>query len=224
MGGRSLSEHGHYVRYGVDSDGFRHVFCGTPVVSGADCPNCDRPLLQLLALDSADARLELAAWRHPWIPLLFCWRCNVAQQPFVYRVEGAAIALLNFGRQGVESDFPYESYPIAFPAAAVRLEPVPAEHVAIVAGWNRGDDMDWNSPEHTSLVDPRHQIGGRPRLVQGEDRAIPRCPACRRPMRLLATIADDCLDPRGFTGNCGVQVIYHCCADCSILHCTQECD
>jgi hypothetical protein len=66
-----------FVDYEADialSAKYRHIFCGAQREPVAYCPNCERPLTQLLALDTADPRLELTEWDRD-LPLLFCWRC-----------------------------------------------------------------------------------------------------------------------------------------------------
>jgi len=59
------------------SDSYQHIFCGAQRGPVANCPNCDRPLTQLLVLDTTDPRLHLTEWNRD-LPLLFCWRCVLA--------------------------------------------------------------------------------------------------------------------------------------------------
>ena len=54
-----------------------HVFCGPNNIPGAWCPNCDKPLLNILDLDTSDPRLELGTALPSSLPLLCCWTCNV---------------------------------------------------------------------------------------------------------------------------------------------------
>jgi len=58
---------------------YRHVFCGPNEISGAWCPNCNKPLLKLLDLDTSDPRLELGSGTPLRLPLLYCWTCNICE-------------------------------------------------------------------------------------------------------------------------------------------------
>src|SRR5262245_13887496 len=94
---RTRTEQGFFVDYSQPfSAGSRHRFCGPNDVHGAACPNCKRPLLLFLHLDTSDDRLELAHWGGP-LPLLFCWKCQVAQAPFYYHWNGVEVSILRFG-------------------------------------------------------------------------------------------------------------------------------
>ena len=43
-------------------------------------------------------------------------------------------------------------------------------------------------------------------------------------MPLLVSVANDCLDLRGLTGDDGVQVLFHYCRQCCVVGVYQECD
>ncbi|MDQ2801010.1 MAG: hypothetical protein M3Y13_15360 [Armatimonadota bacterium] len=67
---------GYFVDYARAADAspdFDHVFCGPHEVDGAWCPNCRKPLLRFLALDTRDNRLRLPNSLGPMLSLLFCW-------------------------------------------------------------------------------------------------------------------------------------------------------
>lgn len=74
--------------------------------------------------------------------------------------------------------------------------------------------------EHISLDLGGHQIGGVPYTNQGVRELA--CPTCGRSMPLLACLADETLDARGFTGNSCVQVLYHACHECGVVSAYQE--
>ncbi len=179
----------------------RHVFCGAQAIPGAGCPNCDRPLMQMMSLDASDQRLQLAALGVARIPLLFCWRCNVAQDVTQYRLrrEGG-IDLLRFKRGTQGPDFPYSNYPVSFPEARFDLSPSPA----------------------AAARAPRHQIGGQPFVLQGL-RDL-RCKICRRRMRFLACIADDATQGWTFAGNSWVQTLFHVCLADGVIASYHESD
>ena len=217
-------QYGYLVEYGSRRGTFGHVFCGPPLLDGSDCPNCRKSLLQFLALDTCDARLGLRSWRSPIVPLLFCWTCNLAHGPFTYHVSAARVSLLRYKRGGVQAAFPYDGYPAAFPSAAAWLTPVSQPQSETAARLNRGGEIDYSLPDWREQDRLRHQIGGEPRLVQGHPPRRIHCPRCRAAMALFATVADDCRDPRGFTGNSLVQVVYHRCDQCHVIGCYQQCD
>lgn len=87
-------------------DGHRHAFCGPHLIPGAHCPNCDKPLLRFLSLDTCDPRLGLQHCPFPALPLVYCWTCNIAQEPFLYQVNAdGGVQLLQYGDDGVEEFF-----------------------------------------------------------------------------------------------------------------------
>jgi hypothetical protein len=216
---------GFFVRYGTAIKG-PHKFCGRPTLARAVCPNCRKPLLQFLEFDARDPRLGLARWKAPLLPLLFCWRCELAQSPFIYRVSGKSIEVLRCGegRPPFDSTFPYPAYPDSFPGSPAELEPVPREFADLVATLNRGGDRPYDHPLFRVADRPVHQVGGEPRLVQGHPPRRIYCPRCRKKLSLFATVADDCLSPKGFVGNAFVQVVYSICQGCRVVGAYQQCD
>jgi hypothetical protein len=86
-------------------------------------------------------------------------------------------------------------------------------------GWERDNDNEL--PE--TLDHPRHQVGGLPYLSQGSS-YVPTCGDCLQPMAFVASVADDCGDPRGFTSNEHVQVVFFVCSACQLVHATNMVD
>lgn len=201
----------------------QHLFCGSPEVD-TRCVNCWLPLLQYAVLDPRDPRVGLDPARQGRLPLLFCWTCNVAQDEFHYRISPTgAFVLLSGGGGGVELEFPYEHYPRAFPAAGLELLPISDEDQALIAAANRGEIVaSALAIDHPGLAEPRHQLGGEP-LHRGGTPSL-RCASCGMPMKFLAAFGDTCLDPRGFTGNPFVQVLFHLCRPCNAIGVHQVCD
>lgn len=204
--------------------GIGHTFCGPCTVPGAVCPNCSAPLLQFANFDLGDARLRLSALPARRLPLLFCWRCPLAQAPFAYRLlENGSVELVTYGRGQPESDFPFPDYPEAFPSVTCDLLPLTKAQQSMIAELNAGEFIDPAVADGLLLDVLRHQIGGEPYLVQPGAGAL-NCPKCKAELPLLAVIGDDTIDGRGFTGNDYVQVLYFLCSKCAILAAYQSCD
>ena len=55
----SVPRSGFVVRFDGDA-AHRHEACGAHEIDGAVCPNCAKPMLRMLSLDTADERLQLA--------------------------------------------------------------------------------------------------------------------------------------------------------------------
>jgi len=201
-----------------------HRFCGVQRLGGGHCPNCRRPLVLFLTIGMADPALHIRTDLDQ-IPLLYCWRCNIAQDDFSYSITDArTVEIRKYRRGGVQKDFPYPFYPEWFPERFVKMVPVPADIQEYISAVNCGKVQEYRLPEDIQrFCRPRHQVGGEPILVQGTVEPFP-CGCCGRNMKLLAAIADECADPRGFAGNPFAQVIYWFCGECRIVGARQACD
>ncbi|BDI29279.1 hypothetical protein CCAX7_13300 [Capsulimonas corticalis] len=212
------------------SRNFAHYFCGEHEIAGADCPNCQKPLLRFLTLDTSDERVGLTKLGGRKIHCLFCWTCGIAQEPFSYQHhDDGSVSLIEYGDGEPETDFPYEDYPIAFPGASVSLLAISSEAQKSIHSVNAGRTQitSWRE-KYPDIFGCKHQVGGEPFLIQQnpdyEKERDVRCPECKKRMPFLAAIADDCLDERGFTENEGVQVLFHLCSACFIFFAFQQCD
>lgn len=229
----SCPERGYLIVYSVSQSGWaltRHRFCGTHSIRGAICPNCEQPLLQYAAFDTTDPRLHLSEISIRYLRLFYCWRCNLGAQPFVYRCGEEHIEIL-YAYQDTDIFPPYEDYPAAFPEAALFLLPLPESIQVLWRLWNRGF-LSWEplplGVEHEgdwSLWRAIHGVGGEPWLVQRNPHTIvPSCVSCGSKMPFFAAFGDDNTDPRGFTGEPTVQVLYFVCRACQIVHAVNQCD
>lgn len=200
-----------------------HILCGYQNIAGAVSPNSGRRLLQLALLNTTDQRLELQTASFEVLPLLYSWTCDISQGTFTYRVGPGKVDLLDFQQGQAYSDFPYESYPDAFPPLSMALSPIDANDQQIILQLNDRDARRASPHQRTDLDHPRHQVGGIPRLMQDEEFSL-KCPHCTSEMPMFASIADANGTPRGFTNNPYVQVIYHLCRACWVISCYNICD
>jgi len=220
----------YYADYERDvalSRRYQHTFCGKHHVSGAWCPNCQRPLLRFLALDVSDPRLQLSGTPFNPLSLFYCWTCEgTGGENLFYRFGRAEeIVLIQYGQKPYVDDFPYPNYPLAFPQARAMLLRITPEAQRYITLINADEMEEGEEPEsYHDLTWPQHQVGGEPYLVQHNPEYRMDCPICGRRMPFLASIADNCLDPRGFTGNDFVQVIYHYCPVCYVVGAGNWCD
>ena len=185
---------------------FAHQACGAHSIAGAHCPNCDKPLLLLLSLDTTDPRLELADFGVATLPLLCCWTCSWNSAVVQYRVHRDRVELLRYPRGGVTKGFPYADYPIAFAGAAFDLVPAPSSASAAVE--SRA---------------PVTQIGGFPQLLDGPGSLQP-CHVCGRAMVFLASVGDTMPDGSSLTGNAWVQIVFLLCREDRVVAVTHEVD
>jgi len=238
---------GYFLEYSPTNKKSKHRICGEHNIKGADCPNCDKPLHRFASLDLNDKKIEIPIQGITKLHILYCWRCNVAQDDFFYKLIGdEEIEILEYGR-GIEQtpiffqslnekdkeywlkklneiDFPYKNYPDFFPGAGISLKKIPKRIQEYLVRFNSDGDFDPDRDHEARQYDiPKHQIGGEPYLVQC-DYTPSKCPECQVKMPLLATIGDDCLDERGFGGNTYAQVIYGMCVKCKIISAYQQCD
>lgn len=220
-----LPAHGYWLRP-LDSapEGPAHVLGGETRVSGAACPNCEKPLLTLLRLDVQDPRLGLQTGALTEIRVLFCWTCPAAQSTIVYQLPSASadFRLVSFAAGPPATDFPYESYPVSFPARALMLVALTSDEQDALSQLNAGVEIDWSDSRYRDLSRPQHQIGGEPYLMQPLEEL--QCPHCAGPMPLFGTVGNDTFAPEKFTDNDYVQTLVHLCRDCWVVAVYQRCD
>jgi hypothetical protein len=210
---KSFPARGCSVDYGSRVPGpYGHVFCGAPSIRGAACPSCKRPLVQLLSLDTSDPLLEATDSALGCLPLLFCWGCTGKGVIRFYGIEGSLVMPLWRARRDQAVERPYADYPAAFPSTPARLVPLPNEVQAHLRHLNHDLCVASGSEEARQ---PRHQVGGEPLLLAPW--RVVACPRCRRRMPFCAAIADENLDPRGFSGCAQAQVLFHLCRGCGTV-------
>jgi len=203
---------------------FAHQFCGKHEIRGAACPNCKKPLLRQLTLDTRDPRLECAELGVPFVHLLFCWTCILAQGRTAYQLlPDGGVQLIRHRSGEPEASIPYQGYPDAFVGGPCELTPLLEAEQAVLDALNAKQVSVPSLPKgQWHLGVPRHQVGGRPRFLQGAPVAL--CPRCALPLAFLASCGDNTCDGRGFTGNAFMQTIFMVCVADRIIVSLQQGD
>lgn len=147
---------------GEDVAAAPHRFGGS-VEGNPRCRNCERPLHQLLRLDTASAPLDAALKELPPLPIATCLNCQALSSPLVLAHDGSGWAV----REQAAADT-FDDFPEALPERPVRAEASgPARRES-----KRG-----------------HRLGGRPDWLQSDE--TPDCPGCDEPMAFLAQLETD---------------------------------
>jgi hypothetical protein len=209
---------------------------GKNEIPGAFCLPCKRPYLLMMSLDVRDPRLNLSfplgrkegllegdgRELHD-LPLLYCWSCGPCLD---YRVnpEGG-IDVLNHSKDASwpDSCWPYEPYPDNFPSRSLRLASMPSRAQSLISKRNAGklSDSEKYSRKNQELLLIKHQIGGEPRIQQGNDLA--RGVLCKRRSPFLAAVAGETGSKQKFSSY-GVQVLFFYCAPCQVVSALHDCD
>lgn len=224
-GATSLVSTAYTLQYGPDVVGI-HRFCGVNTTAGAVCPNCKRPLLRFILLNLSDPLLVdlRRVLQCSELPVLWCWTCTLSQGWFSYELadDGRSVILRSVQIGDPSPGFPYEDYPVAFPGGGAKLLPVAPEIQAKIRELNAGSTA-FHEVNLEPWARPSHTVGGEAFLNQRNLREKT-CGDCATPLRFMATVADDCLDARGFAGNPFVQVVYWWCEKCRRIGAEQDSD
>lgn len=216
---------GYFIDYVKEQPDYLHCFCGPHDITGADCPNCTKPLLRFFTFDTHDPRLRVMQNIAPQLHLLNCWTCNLAQRPFFYRcLPDGAVQLIEYGHDGIEVDFPYENYPRHFPGRFAMLTPIMPDQQGVILQLNQEEISPYRDDQTEALAIPTHQLGGEPYLIQPWECIELTCPECKKYMPFFASVGDRCLLPQGFVDNDYVQMCFSLCLTCSIIGAVVMCD
>lgn len=219
---------GYWLKFAPCSDAILHELCGPNTISGADCPNCGKPLLKLAVFSPADPALNLNSARIPSLPLLYCWTCAIPYGEFRYSIHtNGSVRILTFLDSYEEAfgpDGPYDEYTGQFPSTSFCLERQSEEEQRSLRARSEGLEEELPS----GLDFPRHQVGGDPMIYNPQSDI---CPQCGEDMPTFAVIADN---TRGngdaksacesFVDNSGVQTVFLLCRSCSIVSVYHSCD
>lgn len=221
-------EWGYKLEFSPSRSEVLHDFCGQHNISGADCPNCNKPLLRLLSLYAQDRILNFDDARHPIVHLLYCWTCSIPYGEFSYRIGfDGSVKILQVPPRKPDSEFgpdgPYDGYAGIFRHYHVALQPL-SETAQHRLEARQAADADENDDAYFG-----HQVGGYP-FIYNPTKAF--CPKCSKEMPVLAAICDKAAGNEDinaeqnetFTGNSGVQMVFLFCRDCSVVTAYHSCD
>ncbi len=232
-----------------------HWLGGPAQHKGAKCRACNRPLLLLWDIDCSDPRFQVRG-RSIFktltrLPLYYCWTC-AGEFDYLVTEPGRVRILKSKGKyQG--DDFPYKRFPVYFERQAIELDllaniPRAAKRALEADSFKKLPKSTktalekWlGRPVRDEYDSWRHQFGGRPWLIQGEERIVCANKQCFRnrrklAMRVLASIINDPLgglpmletaeQVRASNGffNSWVQVVFHICPNCLSIHAANRCD
>ncbi len=215
-----------------DTDGFNHFYGGEHSINGAECPNCNKPLILHLTLDPNDIRLNLKNNKFDQLPLLYCMRCSLSWYDFIYKIKSEKeISIIEaYNGEILKEDWDEAVGGDKFKKRKISLKPVPIEVQSIYDKLNRNHDITENDeveickftgnyadPEVGGypIVDVSNQIGGIAFLSQKLDDPV--CPDCKEEMRFLASLTND--EKNSFIISFdGVQIVFFYCHHCSIIH------
>lgn len=238
--------HGYLIEYNFKPwrSPYRHRFGGQHVITGAVCPNCERPLVLYFTIDTSDPRLRMSHLPVAELPLLYCPHCPIATEKALgYRVlrenqieivQYTPITAPAYRRYNPAEPSPYPEF---YPERRAHLIPLPSELQVLFKLMNRGliDDrsIERALPEWATQIYPRHQIGGEPLIVVTLDSWMngygENCPLCSRPMPFLACIGNEYTDEfmeggtryiEPFGGMMGVwwaEHLFHFCEHCMVV-------
>ena len=223
----SVQQKGFFINYKPAPEGTQveNKFCGSHDIEGATCPNCKKPLLRFLTVNSDDKHIDIGKYQYKKIHFMYCWTCNISQREFFYQIiDDNKVSIIQYSKGGVQKDFPYPNYPENFPLGKIDFIEISEEDQRIISKVNSEEIDEFDLPDKDShLSIPKHQFGGEPCLVQMEFDKI-NCPKCKSEMQFIVSIADDCIDDRGFVENEYVQVLYYYCKDCCMIGAIQHSD
>jgi hypothetical protein len=224
--------HGYSLDFDPPPGAHQHDFCGSHNITGAVCPYCEKPLLRMMSLSSADPVLNFPTSNASHVHLLFCQTCSIPFGEFSYKINpDGSVALLKVPERNEDMEFgmagPYDGYTGNFrlhKVSLVALDNALQSRMETRFNQETEDEDDLEDP-----LAPMHQVGGFPFIYNPYKMT---CPSCKKEMPLLATICNDVAgnNPwRGdelntFVGNGGVQTVFHYCRDCSVVSVYQSCD
>lgn len=219
---------GYWLNFAPPSGAALHEFCGPNTIAGAECPNCQKPLLKLAVLSASDPALELDPAQVPSLPLLYCWTCAIPYGEFRYsvRTDGSVeiLTFLDSSEVAFGPDGPYDEYTGEFPSKQFSLEPQSEDEMSSLQAYAEGIEEDL--PD--GLDYPRHQVGGNAMIYNPQSDT---CPKCGIEMSTFAAIADNACGngdaesaSESFVDNSGVQTVFLLCRGCSIVSAYNSCD
>ena len=233
---------GHFLKLDGETT-LQHYVGGSIDLHGAECPNCRKPLMLYLSLDSADQRLGLQDIGVDVLRLFTCLRCELTWHGFAYTIlDETAIELVAYHVGCTTWHDWYEDVSVdVFPRRPVALVPIPERVQELYDRLNDGDTLteaeELEIAQATNsfaeeevggypIVDVINQVGGRAFLPQRLDE--PFCVCCakqghERQTLFVASLTNDPKDGLKIAHD-GTQLVFYLCPVCRTVHFVQSCD
>lgn len=210
---------------------YAHRFGGRQSIPGADCPNCKKPLMQHLVLDTRDPLVPLRSVA-PLIPLLYCMRCALCWETFSYSFEKLdRIRILQAHRgETCWDDWYGEGMGDEFEERAVMLEPI-SPRIQELLDFMTREDQALPAEEEAEVrqclkwpqgraVDAFNQVGGRTFMICGPLTQF--CSKCaKQPMGLLASLANSVITRQSYVQlmpkGAHWQILFFMCPRCASI-------
>jgi hypothetical protein len=204
---------------------YAHAFGGCHAYNGAECPNCRKPLIRHLRLDTNDPLIPLAM-SSTSLPLLYCMRCALCWENFAYQVvanDAIQIVRAHLGERAWDEW--YSELGDVFPERAARLHRPPPEFSELTDKLNadieltEAEEARWwellDRPRRYA-IDAVNQVGGRTFFIQRNPE--PLCPLCGRQTFFLASLRNDLhtgikVTPDGLAA----QLLFYICPPCFLI-------
>jgi len=179
-------------------ESYDHSIGGTHDIENGRCPNCRKPLMLHLSLDTRDERIGLHPSKIKIVRFLYCMRCPLSWYDFQYQMTNdTSIRVL-------------KSYTEEVGELAEWEEEVGIEIINFMA-----IDLIPVTSADLAKKDVRNHIGGQPYYCQRLD--DPECPGCDKPMTFRISLTNAYREKAVFTFST-VQIAFFYCQDCSIVH------
>jgi hypothetical protein len=178
--------------------GFEHSIGGSQKFQNGRCPNCKKPLMLHLTLDTRDERLGLHPQKVDSVSFLYCMRCPLSWYDFQYQIiDERSIRIL---RSYTDEIGELEEWETDVGIKQIKFMPIALIPV---------------KPSDLAEKATVNHIGGQPYYFQRlKD---PECPGCGEPMTFRISLTNDYREEAVFTFTC-VQIAFFYCKACAIVH------
>ena len=231
---------GYFIKFAGDPT-YQHHIGGRTEMHGAQCPNCRKPLMLYLSLDTTDARLGLQGIGVDVLRLFACLRCALTWHGFAYTIlDENSVKLVEYHVGQTTWDDWYEDVGVDMIShRPIVLESIPARVIELYERLN--DEQTLTESEEMEIaqvtnsfadkeaggypvVDVVNQVGGTTFLPQLLD--APHCRRCAEQGNdhqtfFLASLTNDAKQGLKIAHD-GTQLVFFLCPVCRTVHFVQS--